>query len=58
MSFLPDLTPLIQQIQEFNQNQLVTNQLLTQILQELRSKNDNEIKALNSQIEDQLKSQK
>ena len=30
MSFLPDLNPLIQQIKEFNQNQLITNQLLTQ----------------------------
>lgn len=43
MSFLPDLTPLIQQIKEFNANQLRThhfleqqNQLLTQILQELK----------------------
>ena len=32
MSFLPDLTPLIQQIKEFNQNQLKTNQLLTELL--------------------------
>jgi len=38
MSFLPDLTPLIQQIKEFNQNQLKTNQLLTEILQELKKK--------------------
>jgi hypothetical protein len=38
MSFLPDLTPLIQQIKEFNQNQLKTNQLLTEILQELKQK--------------------
>ena len=40
MSFLPDLTPLIQQIKEFNQNQqqIITllqeqNQLLKQLLQ-------------------------
>ena len=45
MSFLPDLNPLIQQIKEFNQNQLVTNQLLTEILKEIKS-----IKTLNSQI--------
>jgi len=38
MSFLPDLTPLIQQIKEFNQNQVRTNQLLTAILQELKAK--------------------
>jgi len=37
MSFLPDLTPLINQIKEFNQNQLKTNQLLTEILQELKN---------------------
>jgi wyosine [tRNA(Phe)-imidazoG37] synthetase (radical SAM superfamily) len=37
MSFLPDLNPLIQQIKEFNQNQLVTNQLLTEILKEIKS---------------------
>jgi len=37
MSFLPDLTPLIQQIKEFNQNQLKTNQLLTEILTELKN---------------------
>ena len=30
--FLPDLTPLINQIKEFNQNQLKTNQLLTELL--------------------------
>jgi hypothetical protein len=39
MSFLPDLTPLIQQIKEFNQNQLRTNQLLTaqnQLLTEIK----------------------
>jgi len=39
MSFLPDLTPLIQQIKEFNQNQVLTNQILTQILTELKQKN-------------------
>ena len=38
MSFLPDLTPLIQQIKEFNQNQLKTNQLLTEILNEIKKK--------------------
>jgi len=38
MSFLPDLTPLIQQIKEFNQNQLKTNQLLTEILSEIKKK--------------------
>jgi len=38
MSFLPDLTPLINQIQEFNTNQVKTNQLLTEILQALRTK--------------------
>lgn len=37
MSFLPDLTPLINQIKEFNTNQLRTNQLLTEILTEIRS---------------------
>jgi len=38
MSFLPDLTPLINQIKEFNQNQLKTNQLLTKIKQLLEKK--------------------
>jgi hypothetical protein len=33
MSFLPDLTPLISQIKEFNQQQIKTNQLLTEIKQ-------------------------
>ena len=42
MSFLPDLTPLIQQIKEFNTNQVRTNQLLT------------EIKATNVQIKELL----
>jgi len=37
MSFLPDLTPLINQIKEFNQNQVRTNQLLAEILQEIQS---------------------
>ena len=36
MSLFPDLTPLIQQIKEFNQNQVRTNQLLTEILSELK----------------------
>ena len=39
MSFLPDLNPLIQQIKEFNQNQLRTNQLLLEILTELKKNN-------------------
>jgi len=45
MSFLPDLTPLINQIKEFNQNQLKTNSLLeeikeidSQILKEIKQK--------------------
>jgi len=38
MSFLPDLTPLINQIKEFNQNQVRTNQLLTEILKEIKEK--------------------
>ena len=42
MSFLPDLTPLINQIKEFNTNQVKTNQLLT------------ELKAINSQIKELL----
>ena len=33
-----DLNPLIDQIKTFNQNQLRTNQLLTEILQELKKK--------------------
>jgi len=36
MSLFPDLTPLIQQIKEFNQNQVRTNQLLAEILSELK----------------------
>ena len=39
MSLIPDLTPLINQIKEFNQNQLKTNQLLTEILTILKNKN-------------------
>ena len=31
-----NLDPLINQIKEFNQNQVKTNQLLTEILQELQ----------------------
>jgi len=38
MSFLPDLTPLISQIKEFNLNQLKTNQLLTEILEIIKKK--------------------
>jgi hypothetical protein len=41
MSFLPDLTPLIQQIKEFNTNQLATNQILTEI-----KENNSQIKEL------------
>ena len=33
-----NLEPLINQIKEFNQNQVRTNQLLTEILTELRNK--------------------
>ena len=33
-----NLEPLIQQIQEFTTNQIRTNQLLTEILQELKKK--------------------
>ena len=35
-----NLEPLIQQIKEFNANQIQTNQLLTQILTELCNKNN------------------
>jgi len=38
MNFFPDLTPLIQQIKAFNTNQIRTNQLLTEILSELKKK--------------------
>ena len=38
MSLIPDLTPLINQIKEFNQNQLKSNQLLTEILNEIKKK--------------------
>ena len=41
MSFLPDLTPLIQQIKEFNTNQLAANQILTEI-----KENNSQIKEL------------
>jgi len=37
MSFLPDLTPLVNQIKEFNHNQVLTIQILDQILQEIQS---------------------
>jgi hypothetical protein len=47
-----NLEPLIKQIQEFNQNQVRTNQLLTEILQEIQS-----IKNTSS-VEDQLKTKK
>jgi hypothetical protein len=49
MSFLPDLTPLINQIKEFNTNQLKTNSLLEEILQEIQSIKNTSI------VEDQLK---
>lgn len=35
-----DLNPLINQIKEFNTNQIKTNQLLTQILTEIKSKKE------------------
>ncbi len=38
MSLIPDLTPLINQIKEFNQNQLKTNQLLVEIKELLTKK--------------------
>jgi len=41
MSLFPDLTPLIEQIKIFNQNQVKTNALLTEILQELRGNKAN-----------------
>jgi hypothetical protein len=37
MSLLPDLNPLINQIKEFNHNQIKTNQLLTEILNEIKN---------------------
>jgi len=36
MSLFPDITPLINQIKEFNTNQLRTNSLLEEILKELK----------------------
>ena len=41
MSLFPDLTPLINQIKEFNQNQQQTNALLKEILLELRKEKNN-----------------
>jgi len=41
MSLLPDLNPLIQQIKEFNINQIRTNQILTEILQEIKKNKTN-----------------
>jgi len=38
MSFLPDLTPLINQIKEFNHNQQETNKLLLEIKELLTKK--------------------
>jgi hypothetical protein len=38
MSLFPDLTPLINQIKEFNTNQVKTNQLLTEIKELLTKK--------------------
>ena len=38
MSIFPDLTPLINQIKEFNQNQVRTNQLLAEIKNLLEKK--------------------
>ena len=53
MSLLPDLNPLIQQIKEFNINQIRTNQFLEQ--QNLLL---TEIKEINSQIKQLLQNQK
>ena len=36
--FNVNLEPLIQQIKEFNQNQVRTNQLLTEILETIKTK--------------------
>ena len=36
--FNVNLEPLIQQIKEFNQNQVRTNQLLTEILEKIKAK--------------------
>ena len=41
MSLFPDLNPLIQQIKEFNTNQIRTNQLLTEILSEIKKNKTN-----------------
>ena len=49
MSLFPDLNPLIQQIKEFNINQIRTNQLLTEILTEIKKNKTN------SQIQTQIK---
>ena len=49
MSLFPDLTPLINQIKEFNTNQLRTNSLLEAILKEIQSSRRMSI------VEDQLK---
>ena len=38
MNLWPDLNPLINQIKEFTQEQQKTNQLLQEILQELKKK--------------------
>jgi len=37
MSFIPDLTPLINQIKEFNLNQVRTNQILEEIKELLKN---------------------
>jgi hypothetical protein len=38
MSLFPDITPLVNQIKEFTLQQAQTNQLLMEILQELKLK--------------------
>ena len=38
MSLFPDITPLINQIKEFNTNQVKTNELLTEIKELLTKK--------------------
>ena len=56
MSLFPDITPLINQIKEFNTNQVRTNQLLTELLavQVNNEKHLSQIKEINSQIKELL----
>ena len=37
MSLFPDITPLVNQIKEFTHNQVRTNEILAEILTEIRS---------------------